>query len=311
MLSVMYTRQSFPPALQLLAEQQHGVLTSQQLAEVPRAVLRRTSKQWLRLGRGMYCLTEEPTWLSAAWAGVMRAGPASALGCLAAAHMHGIHDEEPQEICVWLPETVSKPVMVVGRWQIRFKRGTRSGVGSPARTRVEETLLDSAWDLSEDSAVALVTKALAQRTTTATRIMTAIEGRVRARHRSTIRALCDATADGIESVLEWRYLERVERQHGLPPMERQVHVGRRRLDGLYRDFNVVVELDGRAFHDTARDMERDNTNVVQYGLVTLRYGWHAVTSAPCSVAQQVADTLGRRGWAGSLQRCTQCRSSRS
>lgn len=305
MLTLMYAKQPFPPSLLLLAQQQHGVLTTQQMASVPRAVVRRHAQTWLQLGRGIYCLTE-PTWFSAAWAGILRAGPASSVGSLAAAHLSGLHDEEPHEICVWLPETVSKPGMGVGPWRIRFRRGTRVGVGSPPRTRIEETLLDSAWDLDEDSTVALFTRALAQRTTTAPRILAAAEERIRARHRTTVRALCDATANGVESVLEWRYLERVERQHGLPAAERQVQAGRHRLDALYREFNVVIELDGRAFHDAGRDMRRDNTNAVQYGITTLRYGWHAITSSSCDVARQVAQALGQRGWTGSLRRCVQC-----
>lgn len=301
----MYARHPVPAALQLLAEQQHGVLTSDQLTSVPRAALRRVSDDWTRLGRGVYCVTT-PTWLSAAFAGILRGGSASALGSLAAAHLLGLHDDEPDDICVWVPETISKPVMTVDQWRIRFRRGLRAGVGFPPRTRTEETLLDCAKELGEDDTVAMITRALTQRATTASRILAASEERIRIRHRTTIRALCDATADGVESVLEWRYLERVERQHGLPPMHRQVQVGRHRLDGLYPDFGVVLELDGRAFHDTARDMHRDNVNAVEHGLTTLRYGWHAVTSTPCEVAQQVAATLRQRGWSGSLRRCDQC-----
>lgn len=306
----MYSKQPFPSALQHLAEQQHGVLTAQQLAPLSRSALRRFSNDWLRLAKGLYCLAE-PTWLSAACAGVARAGPTSSVGSVAAARLHGLHDGEPEEIRVWLPETVSKPALTVGPWRIVFKRGTRHGVGWPPRTRIEDTLLDSAWDLGEDSTVALITRALSQRTTTGTRLMAAAEDRIRLRHRATVRALCDATTGGIESVLEWRYLERVERQHALPPLERQVVVGPHRLDGLYREFGIIVELDGRAFHDAARDMERDNFNAVQHGLTTLRYGWHAVTSTPCDVARQVADTLVQHGWAGSFRRCAACPPQRS
>ncbi len=304
----MYTKQPFPSTLRRLAERQHGVLTAQQLSTLSRSALRRFSSDWVKLAKGLYCLSE-PTWLSAVCAGVTRAGLTSSVGSVAAAHLHGLHDEEPEEIRVWLPETVSKPALTVGPWRIQFKRGARSGVGWPPRTGIEETLLDSAWELGEDSTVALITRALAQRTTTAPRIMTAAEERIRLRHRTTIRALCDATTGGIESVLEWRYLERVERQHALPPLERQAQVGRYRLDGLYREFGIIVELDGRAFHDAARDMERDNFNAVHHGLTTLRYGWHAVTSTPCDVARQVADMLSHRGWAGSLRRCVECPAS--
>lgn len=301
----MYTKQLFPSALRDLADQQHGVLTTQQLLPLPRSVLRRFSGEWVRLAQGLYCLTE-PTWPSAVWAGFLRAGPASSIGSLAAAHLHGLYDEQPEEICVWLPETVSKPVLTVGRWRIRFRRGTRYGVGLPPRTRTDETLIDSANELDEDSVVALISKALTRRVTTAPRILAASEDRIRHKHRTTIRALCDTSIGGIESVLEWRYLERVERRHALPPMQRQAAVGAYRVDGLYRDFAIVVELDGQAFHDPVRDMKRDNDTAVDHGFTTLRYGWHAVTSTPCDVARQIAEMLARRGWMGSMQRCGQC-----
>lgn len=301
----MYSKHSFPQELQRLAEQQHGVLTAQQLQPLSRSALRRFSAEWFRLGKGLYCITE-PTWLSAAWAGIARAGPTASVGSVAAAHLHGLHDEEPEEISVWLPETVSKPALTVGPWQIRFKRGTRYGDSWPPRTRIEETILDSAGELGEDSIVALITRALTKHATTAPRLTAAAEERIRLRHRTTIRAVCDSATGGIESVLEWRYLERVERRHALPPLERQAVVGKYRLDGLYREFNIIVELDGRAFHDSARDMERDNVNAAHHGLTTIRYGWHAVTSTPCEVARQIADLLARRGWLGSLRRCADC-----
>lgn len=301
----MYPKQPFPVALQQLADQQHGVLTTQQLTRLSRATLRRFSSDWVRLTNGLYCLAE-PTWLSAAWAGVIRGGATACVGSVAAAHLHKLHEDEPEEITVWLPETVSKPVLHVGRWRIRFKRGSRYGVGFPPKTSIVETVLDSAWQLDEDSTVALITRSLAQRATTAPQITTGAEQRIRLRHRTTIRALCHPSSAGLESVLEWRYLERVERPHTLPPLERQALIGRRRLDGLYREFNVIIELDGRAFHDEVRDMERDNDHAIHHGLTTLRYDWHAVTATPCRVARQVADLLAHRGWAGTLQRCADC-----
>ena len=231
------------------------------------------------------------------------------MGAVSAAHLQGLYDDEPREICVWLPETVSKPGLTIGRWTIGFRRGSRHGVGLPPRTPPEETIIDSAGELDEDSIVALISRALTERATTAARILEVSEERIRHRHRSTIRAMCHASSDGIESVLEWRYLERVERRHALPPLERQAVVGRYRLDGLYREFAIVVELDGVAFHDAARDMRRDNDIAMNHGFTTLRYGWHDVTSTPCAVARQVANLLAKRGWAGSLQRCPQCPSS--
>ena len=91
-------------------------------------------------------------------------------------------------------------------------------------------------------------------------------------------ALGDAD-DGALSVLEYRYVHRVERPHGLPAARRQARIrqrtGNRYLDNLYEEYGVCVELDGTAAHpadEQWRDKRRDNANAVS-GIVTLRFGY--------------------------------------
>ena len=121
-------------------------------------------------------------------------------------------------------------------------------------------------------------------------------------------ALSDV-ADGVESVLEYRYVRRVERPHGLPEARRQrvVVTGgrRRRTDNDYEQFGLIVELDGRLGHEGAgvfRDRTRDNITAAS-GKVSLRFGWADVDAQACEVAQDVARLLWSRGWQGKLRRC--------
>jgi hypothetical protein len=102
----------------------------------------------------------------------------------------------------------------------------------------------------------------------------------------------------------------VERPHGLPVGDRQ----QSRLglpycsDVGYNEFQLLVELDGRAAHDGVgrfRDMRRDNRFAFADWL-TVRYGWYDLTHRPCGVAFQVASVLIRRGWSGLPTRCPQC-----
>jgi hypothetical protein len=76
-------------------------------------------------------------------------------------------------------------------------------------------------------------------------------------------------------------------------------------DVLY-DCGLVVELDGRLFHDTTeqrdRDLERDLDAAVTH-LLTVRLGWGQVFDRPCRTATRLGLLLGRRGWAGGAQRC--------
>ena len=123
-----------------------------------------------------------------------------------------------------------------------------------------------------------------------------------------VDALSDV-ADGVESVLEFRYVRRVERPHGLPEARRQsvIVIGglRRRTDNDYEPFGVVVELDGRLGHEgngVFRDRTRDNITTVS-GKVSLRFGWADVDAQACEVAQDVAVLLWSRGWRGRLTRC--------
>jgi hypothetical protein len=77
-------------------------------------------------------------------------------------------------------------------------------------------------------------------------------------------------------------------------------------DVLYQAFGVAVELDGVAAHPGDlrwRDIRRDNAAVADR-VITLRYGWADVTERRCQVAAQVADVLRRRGWNGSVCRCS-------
>ncbi len=304
----MHTRVVMPLHLQALAARQAGVIHNAQLTELPAGAVRRLRGEWVRLANGLFCLNE-PTFASAVWAGLLRAGPNSVVGGAAAAHIHGLLHTAPQRLSVWVPN-MSKPSLMVGSWVVAFRRGDRRGIGTPRRTNVEDTVLDSAAELGEDSLIAVATRALADRRTTAPRLLSALSARQRLRHRHAIGELCSAAGEGIESVLEWRYLQRVEERHHLPALERQEWLGEEaRLDGLYREFALAIELDGRSFHDAAQDMSRDNRHALKHDVTTLRYGWTAVTEEPCAVAAQVAQALQTRGWIGQLRPCPDCPSS--
>lgn len=301
----MYTRNSLPAHLLALSEHQSGVLHHTQLTELSTGTLRRLRDKWVVFGNGLFCV-HSPSWSSVAWAGLLRAGTGSVLGGVAASHLHGFQQSAPNNITVWVPGS-SKPSLSIENWTVVFRRASRRGLGSPLRTHVEDTLLDSAAELDENSLVAIASRALSERRTTPARLMAALSSHQRLRHRSVLQDICGAMGEGIESVLEWRYAERVERRHGLPALERQARLGgRERLDGLYREYGLGIELDGRQFHDAAKDMGRDNRHVLQSRVDTLRYGWHAVTGEPCVVAAQVEQALKTRGWHGDLRRCPDC-----
>lgn len=184
-----------------------------------------------------------------------------------------------------------------GGWQVRYRRGERQGVGSLPRLGLEESLLDLASEASEDATVASVTRALAQARTTPARLAELVASRPRVSRRQLLTELCGEAAQGLESTLEWRFDKVVLRAHGLPKPQRQVCVGRARLDQRYERYDVVIELDGQRDHqEWSRDMMRDNAHALSLGVVTLRYGWDDTCAQPCAVASQIAAALRLRGW---------------
>jgi hypothetical protein len=111
-------------------------------------------------------------------------------------------------------------------------------------------------------------------------------------------------SEGTLSLLEHRYVHRVERPHGLPAARRQARVrhrtGNRYLDNLYEGYGVCSELDGTAAHpadEQWRDKRRDNANAAQ-GIVTLRFGLLDLGDRSCQTAADVAAVLRMRGWTG-------------
>ncbi len=81
---------------------------------------------------------------------------------------------------------------------------------------------------------------------------------------------------------------------------------RGRRDRLYREYGLIVELDGRLAHsaeDQWRDKARDNAAAVG-GTQTLRYGWTNVRWHPCATALQVAAVLRIHGWEGWPRPCS-------
>lgn len=189
---------------------------------------------------------------------------------------------------------------------------------APPRLRVEAATIDTlARNLGQgDVAGAFTTLStvLHSRRTSVDRIERALAGRPRVGHRRTIESLLEDARNGACSVLEQGYLHRVERAHGLPPGSRQHRsnaTGRATAqDVRYDEFGLVIELDGRAFHDSPRardnDARRDLAELAMADAPTARVTYGLVFDDACRTAGWVARILCQRGWAGPFVPCPQC-----
>jgi len=272
------------------------------------------SERWQYIHRAVYAtFTGVPGRDARLWAAVLAAGHGAVLSHETAAELHGLTDKP----AVMIHVTVPRQCHVVAVSGVRLHRAVRvreapAGRNNPPRTEIEETVLDlTQTAVTFDDVCGWVTRALARQLTNEAMLREAMRQRRNLRWRADLRELIAAAASGDHSVLEYRYDRDVERAHGLPEPVRQAPFaqadGRRgRRDRLYREYAVVVELDGRLAHATEdqwRDKARDNAAAVD-GMQSLRYGWTHVRWHPCETALAVAKVLRSRGWTGWPKPCS-------
>lgn len=300
-----------------LLDLQHGVVARRQLADVGltendvRRLLRR--RELVPLHPGVYVdHTGPPTWLQRAWGGVLLGWPAALAGASALRA-----DDGPGR---WRDDTVLVAIehgrTVQDRPGVRFQRVVDLDARvrwnlAPPRVRYEDASLDVAAEArSRTAALGVLAAGLQARRTTPSRLADALAARPRFAQRVWFAAVLDDLAAGACSVLEHGYLTRVERPHRLPRGERQVRA-HASTGVVYRDATypggVVLELDGRLFHDTAdardRDMERDLDAALD-GLQTRRLSYGQVFDRPCATAAKVGRLLRLAGWHGTAAACS-------
>jgi Transcriptional regulator, AbiEi antitoxin len=328
--------QFLPAACRDLLDRQASVISRSQAIAAGAAPL--TVRSLLRTGRwqpvhrGVYLAHPgEPGRSSLLWAALLRVGPDAVLSHLTAAELDRLvppspvaraddlaRADDPAHPAARAPIHVSVPrdqhvgpiTGVVLHRRADLGR-YRHPAALPPRTRIEDTTLDLALGARTlDEAMAWLARACGSRLTTPARLGAALAARPRVRWRRELAGALADVAAGAHSALELRYLRDVERPHGLPRGERQVRTVRDGRscyrDVLYREFRVAVETDGTVAHPPEvrwQDQERDNAAAVVEDIITLRYGWAAITQRPCSVATEVAQLLRRHGWTGRLRWC--------
>lgn len=301
--------------LRAFARHQAGVISAAQAGDL--GVTYDRLRQHLRAGRlvrlhdGVYLTGNmRPGTAARRWAALLASGEGAVLSDETAADIYGFTRRRPVPIQVSIPASrieVAVPGVRVRRSRLLPAKATMHD-GWPITTAAD-TVLDLIADMrSPHDVVALLTDACRSKSVTAEEILKAMGRRKRQRHRQLVKDVLADVIGGVESLLEHKYLVRVERPHGLPKGRRQVKARANgvpiREDVEYDEFESVVELDGRLGHEGSgrhRDRRRDNSGTRQ-GKATLRYG-HADLEEPCEAALEVATVLWSRGWTGALSGC--------
>jgi Transcriptional regulator, AbiEi antitoxin/Protein of unknown function (DUF559) len=307
-----------PPRLLDLARFQAGVISRRQAVGSglsSSAVASKVARgRWRKIYPGVYATFTGPVGRDARlWAVVLHAGTGAQLSHETAAELLRLTHEQCPLIHLTIPgERRVRPLAgIVVHRSSHMEQGWRFARGMPPHTLVEETildLLDAAANL--DDAVGWITRAFQRNLTNEVSLRRAMDARKRLRWRDYVEEAIPMAAGGTHSPLEYRYDRDVERAHSLPPARKQVPFtkpdGTRGFrDRCYDKYGLVVELDGKRYHDDRRDHDRrrDNAAAATTG-ATLRYDWDDVTRTQCKTAAQVYAALRKRGYTGRLKACS-------
>lgn len=290
-----------------MLQRQDGVISRRQAVAAgvqPHELRRRVRRrEWARVHDGVFVdHTGGLTWRQRAWAAVLWASPAALWGDSALTSMESSPDDSAaiHVVVARHRSGLRPPEGVVVHFAERFESMVLWTAGPP-RVRTEEAVVDAAIAADSDlDAVAVLAGSVQRRRTTARRLLTTVAARRRVPRRAWLEGVLTDVDAGTCSVLEHGFLANVERPHKLPRAHRQRAV--RSMQGLvYRDADygpLLVELDGRLFHDSPRardrDLERDLEAAVS-GRETLRLGWGQVFRRPCATAAKLAAVMQHHG----------------
>lgn len=295
-----------PAAAGRLAATQHGVLGTDQLAEL--GINDSTIGSWVSVGwvrrvqPRVVALSGSPdTFEQRLMAALVAAGPGAAVSHRAAAFLWGLLEDAPVEIVVPRGQTPALRGVIVHQTRDPFVVHRRRGlaVTSPMRALIDAGAVLCAAEV-EDA----LDRALAARLFTVAAVEWALAKVARPGRRGCgvlrrvldQRALGDAPPDGL---LEPRFA-RLGRTYGLPPAQFQWHVryrGRSHfIDFAYPELMIAIEVDGYGQRATRAAFESDTqrqTILALLGWTVLRFTWTKVVRRPAEVARDVLVAIGR------------------
>ena len=298
----------------MTAAERHNLVTTEDLAACGihgSAVQRRVRNGRLhRKYKGVFAvgsprLTQEGNWLAA----VLASGPEAVLSHVDAAVLWGIHPRPGVVIHVTTARRSREGAKGIRLHRVRRLSPDDVTVrhGIPVTT-VARTLVDLTDMFGRERLTRIIREAEFQGVLDLPMLDQAI-ARANGRKRlSTLIAAVRAHRPGavVRSELEHAFLE-LCRTENIPAPETNVPMlvgGRsRKLDCLWREQRVVVELDGRSAHDRPGAFEDDRARdaaLTASGYRTLRYTWQRVTNDGARVAAEVKATLAQSSTPSSL-----------
>jgi predicted transcriptional regulator of viral defense system len=297
----------FDERMEALARQQHGLISLSQAGELggTESAIRHRRRQGrlVEVSQGVFRLPgageNEAT---AAMAAVLSGGPDAVLSHGSAAAWLGLpgFTVEPLTVSVRRHGRRRRP-------DVRYEQSLvlpahhRRVIDLIPTTSMARTLFDLCGDreVRLGRAARALDTALARRMVTMPALWRVLDDLAERGRRGTVWMRTLLTERGgryvpPESELEARFLALVTR-FGLPPPERQVDLGDAdqwigRVDFVWRNARLIVEVDGAGFHDGLIDRRRDaqrDEQLAAAGWTVLRFRWADITETPQEVVEEL------------------------
>jgi very-short-patch-repair endonuclease len=287
-------------AVLTVAARQQACVTSAQLAAAGlsrHAIAHRLGTGWLRrMHRGVYLVGPLETQHSRAMAATLAVGEGALLSHYPAAVLWGLRPPLNGPIDVTVPgrETRDRDgIRTHTVTHLHPEDATRHHgipVTSPARTLLDLATQVSAKHLSRATDEARVHRLLTDHSLN--------EQFHRYPHHRGAAALSNALQTDpklTRSEAERRFLELV-RAARLPEPEVNAQLGPYEVDFLWRDQNLVVEVDGYAFHSSRSSFERDRRRDAELAAMQIRVSrctWHQIQAEPEALVATLALATAR------------------
>lgn len=296
-----------------LASRQFGVVARGQLAAAglqSGAIDRRIAAGLLvPLHRGVYAVGHTAIQREGRWiAAVLACGPGSALSHRSAANAVDVRKAEPPFVEVTSPHGRGR-----GRRGIVVHRGQLTAddvvllrgiipITTLARTFLDVAEVDSPRELEHQLDRAVQLRRYDGRALDA--VISSARGRRGVRPLSAALERLRPEAGATRSWLE-RLMLMLAADSRIPQPEVNVWLAGQEVDLLWRDAQLVVELDSHAFHTSPTAFEKDRKRDVELralGYTVYRFTWRQVTREPRWVADHVARALAPAALPGTVGR---------
>lgn len=290
-----------------LAGRQFGLFSRSQVDDDDLIFRRVTHGRWVQMAPGVYSLPGWPdSWHRRLWLAHLDVGLHSVVSHEAAAALHRLTTYGPGSVTVTVPHgDHERPAPYEVRQSTDLRPHHVTTVDGLPTTTPARTLVDLAARRRLDRLSRAVDDAHVSRTCRIEEVLVVYDELKRPGKRGLrmLGRLLAARGPGYvppESVLERRFL-RLIRAAGLPEPQRQAPLPWRpqapsRVDFLYPEHRVIIEVDGRRWHarmdqmaaDRRRDREAQN-----HGYRVYRFVWEEVTRQPEDVCETVDRALVR------------------